>query len=340
MVSSVGMGTYLGNPTPADDTLYEHAIATSLASGVNVIDTAINYRYQRSERNIGNVLAHAVRTEAQSRDEVVVASKAGFLPFDGIRPTDARAYIHDTYIETGIIDANEIAAGCHCLAPTYLADQLERSRKNLGIQTIDIYYLHNPETQLGVIDRRTFHDRLRRAFEFLEKTVADGAIGIYGTATWSGYRVGPGDPEHLSLVELASLAHEVGGADHHFRVIQLPYNLAMPEAATQQTQAGDTPESPRRTILATAADLGIHVMASASISQGKLARMIPDSIAQGFPELDTHAQRALQFARSTPGLSTALVGMKQPAHISENLYLATVPPASPAAVQAIFSHLT
>src|SRR4029450_14101347 len=61
-----------------------------------------------------------------------------------------------------------------------------------------------------------------------------------------------------------------------------------------------------------------YVMTSASIYQGRLARGLPTVMAECLPGLDTDAQRALQFGRSTPGVGTALVGMARVAHVEEN----------------------
>ena len=130
-------------------------------------------------------------------------------------------------------------AGCHVMSPKYLENQIDVSRENLGLQTLDIYYLHNPETQASTVAREEFDRRIRAAFAALEKAVAEGKIRIYGTATWNAFRVGQESREALSLPELLRLAEEVGGKDHHFRAIQLPYNLAMPEALSARTQRVD-----------------------------------------------------------------------------------------------------
>jgi aryl-alcohol dehydrogenase-like predicted oxidoreductase len=68
-------------------------------------------------------------------------------------------------------------------------------------------------------------------------------------------------------------------------------------------------------------------MCSASVLQGQLTRNLPDRISDVFDGLSNDAQRALQFVRSAPGVTVALVGMKQIAHVEENLQLAHVPPA-------------
>jgi aryl-alcohol dehydrogenase-like predicted oxidoreductase len=297
-LGSVGLGSYLGPSDDATDTRYQAAVARALALGINVVDAAINYRCQRSERAIGNALSVAA-SSGVPRDEVVVTTKGGFLPFDGQRPADARELFHETVVAPGLARWDEIVAGCHSLAPRFIADQVARSRANLGLATIDVYYLHNPETQLEEVDRRTFLDRMRRAFEVLEQARADGAIVRYGVATWNGLREPREAQGHLSLAELVTVAREVGGEGHGFKVVQLPLNRRMTEACDLATQAG-------RTLLDAADDLGVYVMSSASILQGKLA---PD-VASG--------QAALDWTRTRPGLGTALVGMSRVEHVDRN----------------------
>jgi aryl-alcohol dehydrogenase-like predicted oxidoreductase len=332
-VSTLGLGTYLGPEDGATDVLYQDAVVRALGLGVNVLDTAVNYRHQRSERAIRTALADAIARGVIRRDEVVVATKGGFIPFDGTVPRDPRAYFSATYVETGIIKPGDVAKGAHCMTPRYLRDQIDRSRANLGLETLDVYFVHNPETQLGEIDRSEFLTRLRAAFGALEEAVSAGSIARYGTATWNGYRVDPGDAGYLSLAEVVAAAQDVGGPDHHFRVIQLPYNLGMTEAFTRANQRLKDRVVP---VLEAARDLGIAVMASASLHQGQLTRL-PPMMAQYVPGLTTDAQRALQFVRSTPGITTALTGMKTSAHVDENTTIATLSPMPWEQFQRLFS---
>ncbi|MBI4587363.1 MAG: aldo/keto reductase [Candidatus Rokubacteria bacterium] len=332
-LSSLGIGTYLGDEDAATDELYRDAVARALERGVNVVDTAINYRHQRSERAVGQALAGLVQRGALRREEVVVATKGGFIPFDGAVPANPRGYFTETYLRPGIIGREDVVAGCHCMTPRYLADQLERSRRNLGLDTLDVYYVHNPEMQLGEVDRSEFLERIRATFAFLESAVGDGKIGCYGTATWNGCRQPRTARDYLSLAELEEVAREVAGDHHHFRVIQLPYNLAMSEAFTRANQLVD---GEAVSALEAARRLGIYVMVSASIYQGQLSRNLPPVLGQHLPGLRTDAQRALQFVRSTPGVGTALVGMKRAAHVEENLALTKVPPVPWEEFQRLF----
>ncbi len=232
VVSSVGLGTYLGDPTDAVDEAYERALIAGLDGGCNVIDTAVNYRCGRSERVVGR----AVERADVDRDAVVVATKGGFLPFDGDRPADPAAYVRETYVEDGPVDPADLAAGYHCIAPDAVDALLDRSLDALGLEVVDCYYVHNPETQLRVRSREAVYDELEATFERLERRVAAGDIGRYGVATWRALRVPPDDDAHLSLpriVECArSAAAAVGRSETGFEAIQLPFSVHMADAFT------------------------------------------------------------------------------------------------------------
>jgi len=316
-LSSLGIGTYLGRDDAATDALYASAVRRALQLGINVVDTAINYRNQRSERAVGA----AVRESGQARDGIVLCTKGGYLAFDGGRPHDARRYVEENFLRPGILAVDQIVAGCHSMAPRYLSDQIDRSRRNLGVECIDVYYLHNPETQLGEVPRPEFLRRLRLAFEGLEHACDEGRIACYGTATWNGYRLETDDEEYLSLAEVLQAARDVAGNAHRCRALQLPFNLEMDEAATFKNQ-GD------QTLLEAARAADLMVFASASVLQGRLAHQISEAMQAALQGLRTDAQRALQFARSAPGIACALVGMKTPAHVDENAALAQVAPLS------------
>lgn len=331
-VSSLGIGTYLGEHDDATDALYADAVQCAVERGCNVIDTAINYRFQRSERAVGAALRALLGTGFR-REELVVATKGGFLPFDGAPPADAAAWFQETFVAPGVARFEDIVAGCHVMTPGYIQHQLDASRRNLGLDCLDIYYLHNPETQLQEVSKEEFFRRLQRAFETLEANVAAGKLARYGTATWNAYRMKPNALDYVALEEVAAAARQVAGEGRHFKVLQLPLNLGMPQALGERTQ----PVSGRMlSALEAARELGLAVVASASIHQGQMARGLPPLVAETFPGLETDAQRALQFTRSAPGVRVALVGMRQRAHVEENLAVATLPPAPEAQFRKLF----
>lgn len=332
-VSSVGLGTYLGREDDADDALYREAVREAVESGCNLLDSAVNYRCMRSERAVGAALKDLFAGGKASREEVVVCTKGGFLPFDGSVPENPMSYFLDTFLRPGVLTQEEVAAGCHCMAPKYLRHQVETSLSNLGLSCLDLYYVHNPETQLSEIGFPEFERRLEAAFRELEALAGEGKIRRYGTATWSGFRVPPNAPDYLSLERVLACAERAGGSRHRFRAVQLPYNLAMAEAYGHRNQEW---KGRLHSLLEAARKAGVAVFTSASLLQGKLARGLPPSLSEALGGLDTDAQRALQFARSTPGVTAALVGMKRREHAAENLALAARPPASGDTVASLF----
>jgi aryl-alcohol dehydrogenase-like predicted oxidoreductase len=332
VMSSVGMGTYLGQPNEKTDAGYTASAVAAVENGINVIDAAINYRFQRSERSVGAALKELER-KGFSREEVVLCTKGGYLTPDGSMPGDPNDYFFREYIQPGIFSAKDIAGGSHCIAPRFLKNQLGRSLKNLGVRCIDIYYLHNPETQLSEVTKPVFLERVREAFTFLEDAVAAGEIQYYGMATWNGFRQDTNERDAMQLAELAQIAQEIAGGLHHFRFVQLPFNLGMTEALTlgNQSVSGKV-----RTIMEAAGDLGISLIASAALLQGQVAKNLPSFVAEALG-LHDDAERALQFARSSPGITTALVGMSRVEHARANARLMEIAPATVDEFSKLFS---
>jgi aryl-alcohol dehydrogenase-like predicted oxidoreductase len=333
LLSSIGLGTYLGAEDAATDEGYSSCAALGLSSGINVFDSAINYRGQKSERAIGRALARTIAENLAARDEIFVSTKGGYLPHDADDPRDARRYILETFVETGLAPRAEMAAGGHCMAPAYLRDQIARSRANLDLATIDLYYLHNIESQKTAVSGDVFRQRLRGAIAALEEAVEKGEIAAWGLATWDGLRVPPEHPEHLSIEEVIALARDVAGDAHHFRAVQLPVNLAMAQAIAYRSQdVGGR----RWTALAAAKEMGLSAFGSASLLQGRLAAELPAEIEDAFPEARSGAQRALQFSRSAEGMTSSLVGVSTLEHAADDFALARVEPASGERVMSLF----
>jgi aryl-alcohol dehydrogenase-like predicted oxidoreductase len=314
-LASVGIGTYLGAADDATDAAYRASIVSAVRHGTNVVDLASVYRGGRSERAAGAALRTLFEAGHAARDEIVVASKAGYVPR---AEREARPDL-----------------GQHAIAPDFLSEQLTQSLRRTALDTLDVFFVHNVEVQLESAPREEFLARVRDAFARLEEEVREGRIGRYGVSTWNGLRAAPDDAGYLSLAELAAIAIDVGGEDHHFRVVQLPFNLLMLEALTLGNQAGTLPtragggwdEPPEAvTLLDAAAAFGLSVWTSAALFQARLALRFPREIAAALPGLTTNAQRALQFARSTPGVTTALVGTTQAVHAAENMLVARKPP--------------
>ena len=63
---------------------------------------------------------------------------------------------------------------------------------------------------------------------------------------------------------------------------------------------------------------------------------MPEAIRDALGSLATDAQAGIQFVRSAPGVTTALVGMSNVAHVEENLALVNAPAASQDDLLSVF----
>jgi aryl-alcohol dehydrogenase-like predicted oxidoreductase len=262
-----------------------------------------------------------------SRGELVICTKGGYIPFDGAPTRNVRDYLDETFIKPGIASFDDFVGGSHCMTPGYLQNQIDQSLRNMNIESVDVYYIHNPESQLGHVSEDEFYYRITAAFERLEENRKQGKLGAYGVATWNGFRVGRESREYHSLSRMFEVARTVGGQAHGFHFIQLPFNLAMPEALTLVNQDVGNEQL---TLLEAAEKLGVTVVASASMLQGRVAQGLPSAVRDPLGSLATDAQTAIQFVRSAPGVTTALVGMSRVEHVEENLKLTEVEPVNAA----------
>jgi aryl-alcohol dehydrogenase-like predicted oxidoreductase len=337
LFSSLALGTRRGEIGGIDDMLYRSAVPQLLQGGVNVFDTAASDRMLTSERCLGVALERAFSEGDAARDEVIVVTKGGYLTVDPERVrtrADSRRYLAENYLDTGLVAPERVVHGVHCLDGRFLRDQIERSRRNLRLATLDLYLIEEPELHLGEGGPDEFRRRLCGAFESLERAVADGCIAAYGLCTWDGFLRPPSDRGHLGLLDVFEWALDVGGADHHLRAVQLPYSLAMAEAFRLDSQIA--PSGHTDAVLSTLRGTGTAVLASAPLVQGRALGRLPGVVAEVLPDLRSDAQRCLQFVRSTPEITTAVVGMREPDHVDENLEVAMRAPASPEAIEALF----
>jgi aryl-alcohol dehydrogenase-like predicted oxidoreductase len=320
-LTSVGMGTYLGEPDADTDQMVTDAVKLSIQSGaMNVIDTAINYRLQKSERSIGKALKELVEAGNVNRDEIFISTKNGYVTNDADVPMEFWTYIQNTLIKSGIIKADDISSGYHCMTIPYLADQLDRSRRNLGLDCIDLMYLHNSvEGQVHDVGIIKFIEMLKEVFQFYEEKRKEGKIRYYGMATWNCFRVHKDSMEYLNLKNVTNVAKEVGGENNGFRFVQLPFNMAMSEALTEQNQEVD---GETVSFLDAAKKLGIGVFTSIPLLQGRLL----NNTMPKFANIESTALRCLQFVRSAGAIP--LVGHKRIEHVQENIEIAKIPPFS------------
>ena len=153
-------GASMGNMyTVAHDDAAVKAIRSAHKAKVRYFDTAPMYGFGKSERLYGSVL------KDQPRDSFVLSSKVGRLIVAG-KPTPEsedtcfveidNAYSIFDYSRDGVLRS------------------LEESRKRLGIERIDIVYIHDPDVN------DSFKQALEEAFPALADLKSQGIIGAIG----------------------------------------------------------------------------------------------------------------------------------------------------------------
>jgi aryl-alcohol dehydrogenase-like predicted oxidoreductase len=215
-----------------DNPSHEAALRAYLEQGGNLIDTSANYTDGGSERTIGRIVREI------DRSAVILVTKAGYIQGDNMRLAQSRKFPEVVKYGPGL---------WHCIHPEFLATQIERSRERMGVATLDIFLLHNPEYFLmacakrGITaaDHEAFYRRIREAFAFLENQVAAGVIRFYGISS-NHFPLPADDPTHVSLARCLAQAESVT-PNHHFRVVQFPLNLLETGAVTEINNDGLTP---------------------------------------------------------------------------------------------------
>ena len=260
--SRLGFGTYR---VDTRDTEHRDALMKALREGVNLIDTSTNYMDGDSERLVGSVLRDLIKSGEMTREEVIVVSKIGYVQGHNLKQAEAREQAGRPYP-----DMVKYGEGIwHCIHPEYLSDQLTLSLDRLGLATLDVCLLHNPEYFLSEaahheggdlsIARDLFYRRIEEAFVFFESQVAAGRIHYYGVSS-NTVTADPSDAEATSLsrmCEAARVAATAQGMDrHHFAVLQCPMNLYEAGALVMPNTGVDQ----RETVLEVAQREGIAVL--------------------------------------------------------------------------------
>jgi uncharacterized protein YyaL (SSP411 family)/aryl-alcohol dehydrogenase-like predicted oxidoreductase len=254
----VGFGGYRVDDETAG---HRDALRKALLEGSNLVDTSTNYTDGGSERLVGEVVAELARSGRLPREEVVVVSKIGYVQGQNLERAVDRESAGRPFPEMV-----KYAEGVwHCIHPEFLEDQLTRSAERLGLETLDVCLLHNPEYYLsdahershGTLAKRReeFYRRLGEAFAFLERAAGEGRIRCYGVSSNTCTRAAD-DPEATSLTLMLDAARQAGGADHRFRILQLPLNLFESGAVLEKNNG------PRldQTVLACATANGVGVL--------------------------------------------------------------------------------
>jgi aryl-alcohol dehydrogenase-like predicted oxidoreductase len=285
-VSRLGFGCYR---VDARATPHREALTRALTQGVNLVDTSTNYADGFSERLVGEVVRDLRASGAVQREAMVLVSKVGYAQGSNLKVAEDRKAAGHPFPEMV-----EYAAGLwHCIHPDWIEEQLGRSLERLGVETLDVCLLHNPEYFLGhaakqgaplEASRAEFQRRVTEAFRHLESEVRRGRIAFYGVSS-NTLGDAEDDPETTRLARFLSAARAAGGEGHHFRVLQVPLNLLETGPALRK----GTGESGEETLLEAAARHGLAVLVNRplnAIVEGQLVRLadppeLPDAPAFG-----------------------------------------------------------
>ncbi|DBB14762.1 TPA: hypothetical protein ACH3X3_004374 [Trebouxia sp. C0006] len=332
-LSTLGVGTYLGAEDMETDEQVAAAVITGVQQGWNVIDTASNYRGGRGERAIGYALTALHDQLGLTREMLFISTKAGFLQDE----------VKNQLLKSRDVAEGDVIGGSSCLHPACLQASLMQSLQSLRVNTVDLLYLHNPaEMQLGPLGSQAFMQRLAEAFTWAEGARKKGLIQAYGLATWDCFRKAPGSAGYLSLLSIVQLAQQVGGVDHGFRYVQLPINVAMPEAWQDNWQAmpiamplpdAEVVTESMGSLVEAAGKLQVGIFASGPLQEAALLQNAAlQSKLDVIPELSNvkgMGPKLIQIARSTPGIVATLVGHKSKPHVLANVALSNIQPLTP-----------
>lgn len=323
--SKLGLGTFNKEPYKEENYVFHYieGVKQAIRSGINVIDTASNYRYGMSEKEIGEALKELFEAGEVKREELIISSKGGFIQLDYPFPKNPYTWIQENILDKNLATKDDIELDQHCMSVDFIEYSLKRSLDNLGVDSLDIYYLHNPEMQIIKYGEKEFYKQVEKIFKRFEKLADDGLLKYYGVAVWNGF-VSKTD-ELISLEKLVGIAKKVGGENHRFKYIQTPFNMAKTDIYTTPTQVVNGEEC---TLLQAAYRLKVDVISSSSLLQMNLFKksFTPETgvILDDTMTLKSDIQLALQFVRSTPGLITSLFGSKVPIHIKENCAISQI----------------
>lgn len=210
-MSKLGFGAYRISKNSVE---HKEALKLALQYGVSIIDTSSNYSDGQSEELIGEVL------KEHWQSSPLVISKVGYVQGQNI------ARLEELQKEKEISEIVNLNADLkHCIHPDFIEDQLEFSLKRLGLKSLDIYLLHNPEYYLKTegSSKAEYYRRIQAAFIKLEELVKQGKIKSYGIS--SNVFVEPKETHESTDLDIVyQLAKDLGD-DHHFKYIQFPFNI-------------------------------------------------------------------------------------------------------------------
>lgn len=295
-VSVLGFGAApIGNLyTAIDDDTARAAVNAAWDGGVRYFDTAPHYGLGLSERRLGSALAD------RSRDQFAISTKVGRLLVPNPSPTGSD-------LAGGGFAVDDVTTRRQDYSRDGVRRSLDASLERLGLDRIDIVYVHDPEDHMDVA--------LAQAVPALVELREQGVIGAIGAG--------------MNYVEpLTRFATET---DVDILMVAGRWTLI--------DRSGEA-------LLAACQDRGISVASAAPFNSGLLARAWPPDDAHfdygPAPEEILAAARAaattcndfgttlphaaMQFPLRHPAVACVVAGMRTSDHVTQNVEWATAEP--------------
>lgn len=311
-LSRIGIGLYQGGETDEVDHKLLSVLREAVNNGINLFDSAPNYRNLRSEKILGELVAD------NPLDKLIISTKGGFIPFDFANPSLNEAdFINENYYSKGLIDpALFDEYYFQSFDPNYLEFQLSNSLSALNRSYVDIYYIHNPEYLLQRVGKKTFLKVMDDVFRWLEYKVQSNQIKFVGVSTWDGFfRVE--QKEYLQLTDFIMLADRYHLLDR-FKYIQFPFNFGKLNSVTEKSQVF---KSQNFSLLKLIDEFKLIAISSAPFGQGKLIHYkFPESIKLIYSNMN-NAEINLSFVLSSSFFASTLMGTSSLIHLNESISL-------------------
>lgn len=303
--SKLGLGTFIGDFSDENAKLFRESIEYALLHGVNFIDTAINYRGMRSERDIGIIITKLIEDRLINRNQFIISSKAGIIPGDGeimFRPIN---YMQEKLIDTGILSKEDVYMEetlWLTMNPRYFEYALEISRKHLNIETIDIYYMHELELSMKHYGAEEFYQRLKGIIVAYENMVSEGKIREYGMATWDAFQLEETHEQYISLEKVMEVVESVT-KEHHFKHLMVPINIQNRLCVEYKNQ---NYKQNKLSIVECASKFDIDVHVSGPLGQGK---------ATNYKTVEEY----ISYLINESNCNSYFIGTKRVEHLKDNI---------------------
>jgi aryl-alcohol dehydrogenase-like predicted oxidoreductase len=334
LVSAICLGTRAGLPNESTDSRLEEVVHFALQQGLNLFDTGPDYRLGRSEKALGRALSRAFDERLARPDQICVMTKVGSIP-----PSSHCEGSRSLKLECGqpVVPTSYRPRrfGGRCFEVSWIAESIRRSRFNLSLETLGAVLLDGLEWGLAAWGTG-WPDKVSTLFETLESERSSGSIKWYGISSGVGVFCVPGHYLHLPIGSLVNLAKGVGGSSHGFRFIEVPFNAENLAVATRMAQPSNDILG---SVLLAAMDNQLDVLACSPFNHGRLFDGIrTETFIEEKGVIFSAAQWMLQFVRSMPGISCAVLGTTRKEHLEQALEVGLAPPWDLRTLERIMSH--